>query len=417
MSPSMSLRLIAVSASFALSACSAPEASSPAPTLLRVAVVPAATRDIAPEIALTGELVPTRMLRVVPEVDGVIVERVLVDVGDRVERGQALVEVDDDGLRLELIQAHAEREQAAAETDSLRRELARIERVVAIGGVSENERDLKRSALRAVEQRTLGASAARDSIARRLNLASPRAPASGRILERNVEAGDRTGTANTPYFVIAADGEAEFEALAGLRQLQPLRSGMDATVRPADGSPPLRGRVRIAADALMSGDRRGKVRIALERDEAEKDLAANGRRSDAARIGTPAIATVTLPARRALVVPAGALRFSPEPWLWVVDAGDRVRRRDLRLGVSLDDGYEVLHGLRAGERLVADAGALLVAGDRIHPLVDEVRAGSSPAKRLPIGKTSDHAQADGMPSDAGNAPGAPVLRADERDGR
>jgi HlyD family secretion protein len=372
---SMKLRHVFVSLLWlcALSACSSdPSERAVSPPLLKVAVREAAMREIAPEIALTGELVPALMLRLMPETDGLTVERVLADVGDRVERGDALIAVDDAGLRLELIQARAEYAQATFDSDGLRRELARIEQVIAIGGVSANERDVKRSALRAAEQRALAAAAARDLIARRLNRARLSAPAAGKILARHVEVGDRTGNGNTPYFVIAADGQAEFESRAGLRQLQQLREGMTAVVRPADGASPLRGRVRIAADAVSGNDRLGQVRIALE-----PDVGAN---ATAARIGTPATALIRLATRRALFVPAAALRFSPDPWVWIVDRDNRVRRRDLRLGAAVADGYEALQGLRPGDRLVADAGALLVAGDRVEPISVAV-ATSAPPQR------------------------------------
>jgi HlyD family secretion protein len=383
-----------------LSACSsgdgrrADAVAEPAP--LKIAVREVALREIAPEIALTGEFVPARMLRVVPEVDGLTVERVLADVGDRVERGDALIAVDDDGLRLELIQSGAEHQQAAIETAGVRRELSRIEEVMDIGGVSANERDLKRNALRAAEQRALVAAAARDLIVRRLNQARLPAPATGLVLERHVEAGDRTGTSQSPYFVIAADGGVEFEARVGARQLQALRQGMSATVRPSDGSPPLQGRVRIAADAVSGDDRLGKVRIALTTAVNTNPNPNSGADAvvTAARIGIPATASVALASRSGLFVPAAALRFSPEAWVWIVDREDRVRRRDLRLGAAFADGYEVLHGLVVGDRLVADAGALLVEGDRVAPVLSDgaaSRPSPSPKSTVqPISKNNSN---------------------------
>lgn len=331
-------------------------------TGLRVNVHDVRQQQIVPTTVLTGELVPKRTVRINAEVDGAIVQRVLVDAGDRVERGQPLLQVDDTALRLELLQAQAESRQAATDAARLRVEFGRYARVAAAGGVSANDRDAKGSEFKAAQERTIAVAAMRDLAARRLDKARFVAPETGLVLTRNVEVGDRTGSSNEPYFVIAADGDVEFQAAVGVRQLDGLRPGLRATIRPADGSAQLSGSVRTAAIGVDARDRRGIVRIRLDATMT-------------ARSGVPATAFIVSPTRTALVVPADSVHFDPMPWVWAIERDKTVRRRELQLGASTDHGFEVLQGLRAGDTIVGDAGALLVAGESVVP----VRADPAPA--------------------------------------
>ncbi len=330
---------------------------------LRVNVHDVRQQDIIPTTVLTGELVPKRMLRINAEVDGVIVRRVLADAGDRVERGQPLLDIDDTALRLELLQAEAESRRAATDAERLRVESGRFERVSVAGAVSANDRDAKRGEYKAAQELTFAAAAARDLAARRLDKSQFAAPEAGLVLARNVEVGDRTGVSNEPYFVIAADGELEFQAAVGVRQLDGLRPGLRATIRPADGSPPLSGSVRSAAIGVDTRNRQGIVRIRLDT-------------AMTARSGVPATASIQSQPRTATVVAAGAVHFDPAPWVWVIDRRNIASRRELQLGATTDQGFEVLQGLRAGETVVGDAGALLVAGETVVP----IRADPIPSK-------------------------------------
>lgn len=340
--------------------CSGDSEKSATPTVespfraLYASVLKIQEQDFAPSVLLTGEIAPVRTVRVHAEVDGAIVRRVLVEAGQRIERGDRLLEVDERGLRLQLEQVGAENRQAKLDAERLQVELGRFERVSGIGGVSANELEAKRSEHRIAVERLQASQAARDLAARQLQLARFLAPASGLILTRNVEVGDRTGTSNDPYFILAADGELEFRAAAGTRQLQEIAPGMPALVTPGDGSAPMQGMVRAAARGVDQWDRRGAVRIQFQ---------APGQ----ARSGVPATAKVFGKSRRAVVVPAAAVQFDPQPWVWVVNAQSQVLRRSLTLGAATEQGFEVLSGLRANETIVRDAGALLVEGDRIQP--------------------------------------------------
>ena len=57
---------------------------------------------------------------------------------------------------------------------------------------------------------------------------------------------------------------------------------------------------------------------------------------------------------------------SAQPWVWWVDADDRVRRTQVTLGVRAGTRVEVTAGLAAGARVVDSAATGLKAGQRIR---------------------------------------------------
>ena len=72
--------------------------------------------------------------------------------------------------------------------------------------------------------------------------------------------------------------------------------------------------------------------------------------------------------RQVLLVPHGALiQRDALSGVFVVDAGNAARLRWLRLGVSHENGREVLAGLVSGERFVAVPPPGLVDGMAVSP--------------------------------------------------
>lgn len=71
---------------------------------------------------------------------------------------------------------------------------------------------------------------------------------------------------------------------------------------------------------------------------------------------------------RVITIPRRAVRaLSTEAPYALVVAGDRVERRPLRLGIRGDDRVQVLEGLGAGDAVIDDEAASVVAGDRVRP--------------------------------------------------
>ncbi|KPV41297.1 hypothetical protein AN478_01510 [Thiohalorhabdus denitrificans] len=102
---------------------------------IAVEAAPVTTGAITDVRAFTGTLEPEQAFTLAPKTDGQL-ERIHVDIGDRVERGQVVAELDDDEARQDVAEAEAlvavgraELSQAKADARLARRELERTERL------------------------------------------------------------------------------------------------------------------------------------------------------------------------------------------------------------------------------------------------------------------------------------------------
>src|SRR5690606_114388 len=191
--------------SFALVACSGSDVAPVAPRPVLVAHPSAAVGAAA--LAYPGEVRAREETALSFRVGGKLVRR-LVDVGDRVKRGQLLAELDPGDLQLQAQAAQAQLAAAEAELVRAAADKSRYEQLAAQQLVS-------RSALQA--QEAMHAAAAGQARAARASLevarnqagyARLRAPADGVIALRQAEAGQVVG-AGQAVFGLAGDGARE----------------------------------------------------------------------------------------------------------------------------------------------------------------------------------------------------------------
>lgn len=283
----------------------------------------AAKGNLTLTVTANGTLQPTRTVNIGSELSGTVA-RVLVDVNDRVKRGQVLVELDTAKLndqvtrsRAALNAAQAQLAQASATVKETRANLARLEEVARLSGgkvPSASELDSARAALdraTAVEASARAnldaARAALTSDETNLAKASIRSPIDGVVLTRAVDPGNAVAASlqAVTLFTVAED----------LRQLQ-LRVNVDE----ADV-----GRVKVGQKASFTvsafAGRRfpatitrvsygstitdNVVTYVTQMDVGNDDLSL--------RPGMTATSTIVAVERKdVLLVPNTALRFSPQ---------------------------------------------------------------------------------------------------------
>ena len=184
---------------------------------------PAAKGSLTLTVTANGTLQPTRSVNIGSELSGTVL-RVLVDVNDRVKKGQVLVELDTAKLtdqvtrsRAALASAVAQLAQAAATARENKASLARLEQVAQLSGgkvPSATELDAARAGL----ERAIAAEAsdranvdsARAALATdetNLSKASIRSPIDGVVLTRTVDPGNAVAASlqAVTLFTIAED--------------------------------------------------------------------------------------------------------------------------------------------------------------------------------------------------------------------
>ena len=188
----------------------------------------------------------------------------------------------------------------------------------------------------------------------RLNIV---APASGLVLERNIEPGQTVSAGIASAFVIAQGGEMELRAQVGESDLQKLSVGVPAEVTPVGSSETYSGQIWQIEPTVDAQSRQGTARIALK---YEPGLRPGGFASVTIRSGT----TVA-----PLLPESAVLADDNGTYVYIVDKANTVQRRPIETGMVTPNGIAVTDGLTGDERIVVSAGGFLNPGERVNPVV------------------------------------------------
>lgn len=227
----------------------------------------AETRAVQRNVETTGSLVAWEESQVKSEVAGTI-DRIFVDLGDRVKTGDPLARVDTRLFRLEVEQAEAalrvareNQTRLLAEVDDARANMARAEELHRRELISTQERDRARTAARVAEAQLQGSTAEIQKMEAMLNMSKKklgdtviRAPISGAIARRFVNVGEyvaATALPTTPLFSIVALDPLKYTGTVPERYSPELRIGqtVQLTVE-AYGQETFNGRITRLAPAV-----------------------------------------------------------------------------------------------------------------------------------------------------------------------
>lgn len=342
----------------ALAACKHPEPSHE-PLKVRVTCVPAGSGPWTDRVDLRGlvSASPDKHAMVSAQVAGRIT-KLLVREGDHLDKGAILAELERQPLDDVLVQSEAQVTQADVAVKNAEVARQRAEHLVETGVGSRQQLDdataRYQTALSAATAARAGAAVSRRSVTR-TSVASPIAGVVIRILRRTGELVD--GTSATAVAEVADPEALELTASSGAADIVRLSRGQHADVRFAIlGDAGVEGEVRAVAPAVDPITGLGAVRLGLTPNETKLPMGVFGE------------ASVTIGTRPNVVtLPAGALRTGPDgrPEAMVCDAG-KAKSRSLRVGARTSDRVEIVEGVVAGERVVADAALGLEDGALIE---------------------------------------------------
>jgi len=274
-----------------------------------------------------------------PKVSGRI-EKINVDLGDKVEAGQVLATVDAAEIRARLDRATADRDQAARDW---KRAAALLEKQVA----SRQEYDN-------AEARYRAADAARREAETMLGYVEVRAPFAGVVARRLADPGD-FATPGKPVLEIENPGSLRFEVDIPEALIGGVESGDVITVTVPSAKRAVEGRVAEIAPAADAGTRSFPVRINLPAVEGLR----------AGQFGRAAIPVGEQVSAR---VPVAALVVRGQMEMVFVRDGDRVVMRLVRTGKRVDEEIEILSGVRSGEEVATVGTTALRDGQPVKVL-------------------------------------------------
>lgn len=320
-----------------------------------ITVVTPGRTTIEGEIEASGTLAARRPMPVGSVGEGGRVISVPVDAGDWVEQGQVLAVVDRSVQVQQIASARANIQVAQADAELAQANLDRALQLVERGFISKAEVDRLTATRDAARARVQVARAQLGELQERTARLSIYAPASGLVLERNVEPGQTVGAGGTPLFTIARGGEMEMLAKVSETDLSKLSVGTSATVTPVGTESSYTGQIWQLSPTIEEANRQGTARIALA---YRPGLRPGGFAS--ATIGSGTIVAPMLPESAILSDDEGS-------FVYVVDGENKAQRRAVRTGMVTDGGIAIVSGLNGTEQVVLRAGGFLTEGETVQP--------------------------------------------------
>lgn len=328
-----------------------------------VTVVTPGTTTVEGTITAPGTLAARREMPVGVVGEGGRVVSVPVDAGDWVRQGQVLAVIDRSVQNQQAQSAAAQIQVAQADANLAQSNLDRALQLVERGFISKADVDrLTATRDAAVARVNVAQAQLRELRARnaRLNII---APASGLLLERNVEPGQTVSGGSAPLFRIAKGGEMEMLAEVSESQLASLSTGVPANVVPTGTEKQFTGQVWQLSPVIDPQNRQGTARIALSY-------------APELRPGGFATATINSGTVVAPVLPESAVLSDNEgAYVFVIDNENKAVRRSIRTGMVTNQGITIADGLDGSEKVVLRAGGFLTEGETVNPVAAEAGEG------------------------------------------
>jgi HlyD family secretion protein len=360
-------------------------AAAPAVTLPAITVSTVTPRLLRDRVVGSGLVTPVERVLVQPLIEGQPIELLLVEVGDRVTRGQVLARLSASTLKLQksqfeasrasalaaIAQAEAQLLEAQSSADEATRVSNRTKQLRAQGSSTQAAADAASSnAISAGARVTVAAQGLESAKAQlalvdaqidNVNLQLARtdvvAPVAGEIVVRNALVGGIATAQGDPMFAIIRDNELELRADIAERFILKVQPGQKVLMQGVGQAGQLSGTVRLVDPDIALASRLGQARISID-DPAQ------------VRSGMFMNAEILVAEREGLSVPVTAVGANEDGATVMRVADGLVERVPVTLGIRDGAFVEVQTGVKAGDLIVTKAAAFVRDGDRINPVAD-----------------------------------------------
>ncbi|MBO5771417.1 MAG: efflux RND transporter periplasmic adaptor subunit [Alistipes sp.] len=303
-------------------------------TSVLVKTAPATVQTVSQTEVFTANIEPYKKNYITPAVQGVRIDRILVDVGDRVKKGQLLVEMDPTNYNQQLVNL-----QNARDT------YERTKKVFEVGGVSQQQLDQAANALSIQEEVAA-------NLKKNISLLSP---ISGVITARNDEAGNLFS--NQPILQVMQIDKLKVTVNISEQFYSAVKVGTPVSlavdVFPGES---FDGKVTLVYPAMDAATRTFTVEVTIP--NAKERL----------RPGMFSRSTINMGDRESVMISDVAVSRqvgTSERYVFV-EKGGVAERRVVRLGRQEGNLIEVLDGVEAGENVIVTGLSKLEQGTAVE---------------------------------------------------
>jgi len=369
----------------AASAAAEKVVGEPKQNLPAIVVTQAAERTLVDRIVATGTVKAVEEVYIQPQVDGLSIRTLNADVGDKVKADSTLATLNEDALVLEksqmqateakaeatLAQLQAQLLEAQANAEQAEQQRARAEAMVSKGTTSTSQLE-QATALAAVTRARVASARQAIVVAQgdlkvvaaqiadidlKLARTGVKTPVDGIVAARNARVGAIAAGNGEPLFTIIRDGDIELVTDVSESDITRIAPGQKATITLSGSREKLTGSIRLVSPTVDPVTRLGAVHISID-DDAK------------ARAGMYGSAEIVVRSAQALALPLSAVNSDENGASARKVEGNVVKFVNVQTGIQDGAYVEIVGGLKAGDEVVAKAGAYVRDGDRITPVRD-----------------------------------------------
>ena len=284
------------------------------------------------------------------------VNKVHVNVGDQVRKGQLLVSINNADLQAKKAQVNAGITEATAAFNNAQKDYNRFKNLFASNSASQKEMDDITANFEMAKARLEAANQMKNEINAQFTYSNISAPFNGIITGKNIKVGDMANP-GMPLISIETPGVFEVIAMVPETEISSIKTGITVDVLVKSINKSLKGKVtEVSTSAKNTG---GQYLVKIDLDETE------------ANILSGMFATVQFPVERKaatamVLVPTDAIVKNGQlSGIYTVSQSNTALLRWLRLGRTFGNQVEVLSGLNADEAYIVSAEGKLFNGAKI----------------------------------------------------
>lgn len=309
----------------------------------------------SPFLSVSGKIQATNSADLSTRIMG-YVNKVHVNVGDKVRKGQLLVSINNSDLQAKRAQVNAGIIEANAALNNVEKDYNRFKNLFADNSASQKEMDDMTANYEMAKARVEGANQMKNEINAQFAYSNITAPFSGTVTSKNVEAGNM---ANPGVQLISIETPGNFEVMAMVpeTEISEIKSGTSVDVLVKSINKTLKGKVKEVSTSAKNTGGQYLVKIDLDKTEAN--------------ILSGMFTTVQFPVERKatssmVLIPTEAIVTNGQlSGVYTVSQSNTALLRWLRLGRTFGDQVEVLSGLNADEAYIVSAEGKLFNGAKI----------------------------------------------------
>ncbi|GAA4803853.1 efflux RND transporter periplasmic adaptor subunit [Olivibacter ginsenosidimutans] len=311
-----------------------------------------------------ADIQAVRNVEVRSKVNGFL-DKIFVDEGALVQRGQVLFKINDDEQRADVSKAQAMLSNAIADTRTVKLELERVKRLVEKNIITKTDLDVAEAQLHAAEARVQEAKSDLQRTQTQLSYTVIRAPFTGRIDRIPLKVGSLL---NEGALLTSVSDVNEIYAYFTLSETEYLQN----IARKSSENNILSKEVSLVLADGQHYAHPGKIELAESEFQEE-----TGTISLRARFPNPdrilkhgATGKIQLPTKitEAIIIPQKSVfEIQDKAYIYLLDSTDHVKMTNIELGTRFGHFYLIRSGLKEGQRIVYEGTQSLNDGAAITP--------------------------------------------------